>query len=49
VLEETHETEELIQRIAALDIGKATLVCCVRVPSPDTQARGCRKSPPTRR
>jgi transposase len=36
VLEETHDTEELIQRIAALDIGKATLVCCVRVPSPDT-------------
>ena len=36
MLEETHDTEELIQRIAALDIGKATLVCCVRVPSPDT-------------
>jgi transposase len=36
VLEETHDTEELIQRIAALDIGEATLVCCVRVPSPDT-------------
>jgi hypothetical protein len=35
VLEETHDTEELIQRIAALDIGKATLVCCVRVPSPE--------------
>jgi transposase len=39
VLEETHDTEELIQRIAALDIGKATLVCCVRVPSPDTPGR----------
>ena len=36
MLEETHDTEELIQRIAALDIGKATLVCCVRVPSLDT-------------
>ena len=35
MLEETHDTEELIQRIAALDIGKARLVCCVRVPSPD--------------
>jgi transposase len=32
VLEETHDTEEIIQRVAALDIGKAELVCCVRVP-----------------
>jgi hypothetical protein len=32
VLEETNDTEELIGRIAALDIGKAELVCCVRVP-----------------
>jgi transposase len=32
VLEETQETEEIIQRVAALDIGKATLTCCVRVP-----------------
>jgi transposase len=32
VLEETNDTEELIQRVAALDIGKAELVCCVRVP-----------------
>jgi transposase len=39
VLEETHETEELIQRVAALDIGKAELVCCVRVPSPDTPGK----------
>jgi transposase len=36
LLEETHDTEELIQRVAALDIGKAQLTCCVRVPSPDT-------------
>jgi hypothetical protein len=34
VLEETHETEGIIQRVAALDIGKAQLVCCVRVPDP---------------
>jgi transposase len=33
VLEETHDTEELIGRVAALDIGKGELVCCVRVPS----------------
>jgi transposase len=35
MLEETQETEEIIQRGAALDIGKAELVCCVRVPSQD--------------
>jgi transposase len=39
LLEETHDTEELIQRVAALDIGKAQLVCCVRVPSPDTPGK----------
>jgi transposase len=33
VLEETHDTEEIIQRVAALDIGKAELTCCVRVPA----------------
>ncbi len=33
MLEETHDTEEIIARVAALDIGKAELVCCVRVPS----------------
>jgi transposase len=33
VLQETHDTEELIERIAALDIGKAELTCCVWVPS----------------
>jgi transposase len=32
VLEETMETEELIARVAALDIGKKELVCCIRVP-----------------
>ena len=32
MLEETHDTEEIIRRVAALDIGKAELVCCVRVP-----------------
>ena len=33
MLEETQDTEEIIGRVAALDIGKAELVCCVRVPS----------------
>jgi transposase len=32
VLEETNQTEELVARVAALDIGKAELVCCIRVP-----------------
>ena len=32
MLEQTHDSEELIQRVAALDIGKAELTCCVRVP-----------------
>jgi transposase len=39
VLEETQETEELIQRVAALDIGKAELTCCVRVPGEGKRAR----------
>ncbi len=30
MLEETQEREEIIERVAALDIGKAELVCCVR-------------------
>ena len=32
MLRESEEREEIIERIAALDIGKAELVCCVRVP-----------------
>jgi transposase len=39
MLEATHDTEEIIQRVAALDIGKAELVCCVRVPSPGTAGK----------
>jgi transposase len=32
VLQETTDREEIIERVAALDIGKAEVVCCVRVP-----------------
>jgi hypothetical protein len=32
MLEDTHDDEQIIERVAALDIGKAELVCCVRVP-----------------
>ncbi|MPZ82069.1 MAG: IS110 family transposase [Actinophytocola sp.] len=31
--------QEIIQRIAALDVGKAEVVCCVRVPGPGPSAR----------
>ncbi|MEV4135734.1 IS110 family transposase [Dactylosporangium sp. NPDC049742] len=39
MLEEMQEREELIERVAALDIGKATLVCCVRLPDPARPGR----------
>lgn len=32
VLEEDPQVEEIVARVAALDIGKAEVVCCVRVP-----------------
>src|SRR5215216_1571698 len=31
MLEETHDKDQIIQRVAALDVGKAELTCCVRV------------------
>ncbi len=31
-MEQTRDDQELIARVAALDIGKATLTCCIRVP-----------------
>lgn len=34
MLEDTEDHDEIISRVAALDIGKAELVCCVRVPKP---------------
>lgn len=33
MLTESHDEEQIIPRVAALDIGKAELVCCVRVPA----------------
>jgi len=39
VLEETQDEQEIIARVAALDIGKAELVCCVRVPDPTGGSR----------
>lgn len=34
MLAESQDEEQIIARVAALDIGKAELVCCVRVPGP---------------
>ena len=39
MLRDTEEREEIIERIAALDIGKAELVCCVRVPGGPRKSR----------
>ena len=33
VLEETQDDAVIIERVAALDVGKAEVVCCVRIPS----------------
>jgi transposase len=39
MLEETQDEQEIIARVAALDIGKAELVCCVRIPDPGGRSR----------
>jgi transposase len=39
VLEEDPQDGEIIARVAALDIGKAEVVCCVRVPDEDKPGR----------
>ena len=39
VLQEDHQTEEIIARVAALDIGKAGVMCCIRVPHEDRPER----------
>jgi transposase len=39
MLTETQDEEQIIARVAALDIGKAELVCCVRVPHEDRPGR----------
>jgi hypothetical protein len=35
MLTTTQDNEEIIERVAALDIGKAEVMCCVRVPDED--------------
>ncbi len=39
VLAEDQQVEEIVARVAACDIGKAELVCCVRVPHPSRPGR----------
>jgi transposase len=39
VFAESHDDEQIIERVAALDIGKAEVVCCVRLPAPAGRAR----------
>lgn len=39
MLAETQDEEQIIARVAALDIGKAELVCCVRLPAEGNRKR----------
>jgi transposase len=39
MLATTQDNEEIIERVAALDIGKAELMCCVRVPDQEHPGR----------
>ena len=34
MFQESNDDEQIIERVAALDIGKAEVVCCVRLPAP---------------
>jgi len=42
-VEETSDLSELAWRVAALDLGKATLTACVRVPHADKPGRRCQE------
>ena len=39
MLESTQDTDQVVERIAALDIGKEEVVACVRVPDPRNPGR----------
>src|SRR5437660_948185 len=39
MLHDSEDSEQIIERVAALDIGKAELVACIRVPNPDRPGR----------
>ena len=36
---EPRDDEQIIERVAALDIGKAEIVCCIRLPAADGERR----------
>ena len=38
-MQRVEDNEEIIERVAAIDIGKAELVACVRVPDPGRPGR----------
>ncbi|MEV7965836.1 hypothetical protein AB0O34_07615 [Sphaerisporangium sp. NPDC088356] len=42
-MQETNEPLELVERVAAIDIGKSGLVVCVRVPHDDKPGRRCQE------
>ncbi len=39
MLEEDRQVEQIVERVAACDIGKAEVVCCIRVPHPARPGR----------
>ena len=39
MLSELHDEEQIIARVAALDIGKTEVLCCVPVPSASAKRR----------
>ena len=43
MLEQDEPNEEIIARVAALDIGKAEPVCCAQIPDPVVRHRLCRR------
>jgi hypothetical protein len=45
VLTGTQDNEEIIERVAALDIGKAELVCRVRAPGEDRPGKRVTRRP----
>jgi transposase len=38
-MEHTEEPGELVERVAALDIGKASVMACIRIPDEDQRRR----------
>ena len=42
MMEQADESGEMVERVAALEIGKASVMACIRVPHEDG-AGGCRR------